>query len=109
MKKLARLCTMKSTAERPASVDWSVEGECNGKKIADGGMPYDRSRQTYHWFETNHALVKNRAAANTGDNAKCVCGKAEEAQWHVLSTCKATITQLFDGDTQKEESDDGKA
>jgi len=58
---------------------------------------------------TNPALVKNRAAANTGDNAKFVCGKAEEAQWHVLSTCKATITQLFDGDTQKEESDDGKA
>ena len=35
-------------------------GQCNGGRFADGGAPYDISRQTHHWLinMTKHALVK---------------------------------------------------
>jgi hypothetical protein len=38
---------------------WGIVGQCNGRK-SDGGLPYDKARQTYHWLMTKHALVKKR-------------------------------------------------
>jgi hypothetical protein len=52
-------------------------GQCNGGRIADGGTPYDRSRQMYHWLMTKHALVKKGIIEDTRGNADCVCGKVE--------------------------------
>ena len=56
---------------------WGIVGQCNGGRIADGGTPYDRSRQTYHWLMTRHALVKKGIIEDTRGNADCACGKVE--------------------------------
>jgi hypothetical protein len=48
---------------------WGVVGQCNGGRTADGGTPYDKARQTYHWLMTKHALVKKRIIEN--GNADC--------------------------------------
>jgi hypothetical protein len=53
----------------------------------NGGTPYDKSRQTYHWLMTKHALVKKGIIENKPGNANCTCGKTE-TQWRTLSTCK---------------------
>ena len=65
---------------------WGIVGQCNGGGAADGGTPYDRSRQ-YHWLMTKHALVEKGMIEDTRGNADCACGKVE-TQWHVLLSCK---------------------
>ena len=84
-------------------IDWGVVGQCNGGKIADGGAPYDRSRQTLHWLMTSHshALVKKKIVKETGGNATCVFEKIE-AQWHVMSTYKhGTVQKRYAKRSQK--------
>jgi hypothetical protein len=44
---------------------WGIVGQCNGRK-SDGGLPYDKARQTYHWLMTKHALVKKGIVAHDG-------------------------------------------
>jgi hypothetical protein len=53
----------------------------------NGGTPYDKSRQTYHWLMTKHALVKKGIIENKIGNANCTCGKIE-TQWHTLPNYK---------------------
>lgn len=66
---------------------WGIVGQCNGGRKMNGGTPYDKSRQTYHWLMTKHALVKKGIIDNKPGSANCTCGKTE-TQWHTLSTCK---------------------
>jgi hypothetical protein len=35
---------------------WGIVGQRNGGRTADGGTPYDRSRQTHHWLMTKPAF-----------------------------------------------------
>jgi hypothetical protein len=65
---------------------WGIVGQCNGRKT-DGGTPYDKARQTYHWLMTKNALVKKGIVENKDGNANCTCGKAE-TQWHTMPSCK---------------------
>ena len=62
-------------------------GQCNGGRKADGGTPYDKSRQTYHWLMTKHALVKEGIIGRKNGNADCTCGKVE-TQRHAHLNCK---------------------
>ena len=64
---------------------WGIVGQCNGRR-SDGGRPYDKARQTYHWLMTKHALVKKGIVENKNGIANCTCGKIE-TQWHTMSSC----------------------
>jgi hypothetical protein len=64
---------------------WGIVGQCNRRR-SDGGRPYDKARQTYHWLMTKHALVKKGIVENKNGNANCTCGKIE-TQWHTMSSC----------------------
>jgi hypothetical protein len=95
MKKLAeeahnaKYCGETRQGKRVGASDeahWGIVGQCNGR-TADGGAPYDKARQTYHWLMTKHALVKKGIVENKDGNANCTCGKVE-TQWHTMPSCK---------------------
>jgi hypothetical protein len=67
MKKLAQVahhekyCTETrrgKLADALEETHWGIVGQCNGGRKTNGGTPYDKSRQTYHWLMTKHALLK---------------------------------------------------
>ena len=51
-------------ADAAEETHWGIVEQCNGGRKMNGGTPYDKSRQTYHWLMTKHALEK-RASLKT--------------------------------------------
>jgi hypothetical protein len=39
-----------------------IVGQCNGGIKMNGGTPYEKSRQTYHWLMTKNASVKSASS-----------------------------------------------